>query len=704
MKKNKPFVLIFTSILILISEGVKAQIDTAFYQQQSLSLNIETDSIFEDAPHVKLIAKYKSDKVSLRWAPTSFLLWENCNEHGYTLVRVELDDDFVIINQRIFQIYPWDEEKILSEIDEHDPYALIAGNLLLAPPDTSITTPFMQHQNQNNQLTMALFSADLSKKAASMLGFYYQDTTIEIDKKYFYQVIPNIGDSTYFDYIMSNIVEIDTDKYSPNRPISSIAVLEHENQIQLNWPRNQNGIEYTAYFIERSVDSIHFEQIHELPYTQPMADEEYLRSDAINFIDSVENYVKYYYRVRGIDPFADLTPWSEVVSGMGRDRTPPAQPLITSLTWEQNDTVYVQWEMPELSEDLIGYIIMRTELSTNQSTFLTDTLLPYDQFDYLDPAPDDRYLYGYSVIALDTAGNGAPSLPVTVSKLDLDPPSIPVNLRSEVDSTGLISLHWSPSPEWDTYGYYVYYANAPNREFLRLSPSPDPDTTFQYKVDLNTLTEKIYFRVTSVDFKMNISDFSEIIEVKLPDTIPPLPPIIHDYRAGQGFAELFWYPSTSLDAEKQFLYRRHNDSTEWILIAEMPNSVSYYRDSTVEFGSLYFYDLYCMDDDGLLSREPSSVYISIPQKNEAQNGLQNIRISKKDNKVNISWETAQFRSIKIFRKEESGQLLTYKLLPGDASGFTDEKVSRKKRYSYAFQVFDHRGNRSRVSSEYQIKL
>jgi fibronectin type 3 domain-containing protein len=223
-------------------------------------------------------------------------------------------------------------------------------------------------------------------------------------------------------------------------------------------------------------------------------------------------------------------------------------------------------------------------------------------------------------------------------------------------------------------------------------------------VDLHTLTEKIYFRVTSVDFKMNISPFSDIIEVKIPDTIPPLPPIIHDYRSGASYAEIFWYPGSSLDAEKQLLYRRHNDSTEHILVVELPNSVSYYKDSTVMSGAVYFYTLYCVDDDGLQSKDAPSVFVSIPHKNQAKDGLQNIRLSKKDNRVNITWDATPVKSIKIYRKEGDGHLLTYKVLPGDTTSFTDEKVSRRKRYSYAFQVFDHRGNRSPISEHFQIRL
>lgn len=42
------------------------------------------------------------------------------------------------------------------------------------------------------------------------------------------------------------------------------------------------------------------------------------RITKIYYRDSVQNYKPYYYRVQGIDPFAEVSDYSDVVLGFGR--------------------------------------------------------------------------------------------------------------------------------------------------------------------------------------------------------------------------------------------------------------------------------------------------------------------------------------------------------------------------------------------------
>ncbi len=73
----------------------------------------------------------------------------------------------------------------------------------------------------------------------------------------------------------------------------------------------------------------------------------------------------------------------------------------------------------------------------------------------------------------------------------------------------------------DIRGFNVFYSNKPDHEFSLLTKTPLTDTVFRDTISLKTLTKKIYYKVVAVDYNSNYSKFSQILELKRPDVVPP---------------------------------------------------------------------------------------------------------------------------------------------------------------------------------------
>ena len=110
--------------------------------------------------------------------------------------------------------------------------------------------------------------------------------------------------------------------------------------------------------------------------------------------------------------------------------------------------------------------------------------------------------------------------------------------------------------ENDIKGYRVYSANDPKFEFKLVTNNVIADTFFIEKINLNTLTEKIFYKVRAVDLRENHSSLSDVIEVIRPDIIPPVRPIIKDIVDVNNLPQIVWLNSTSSDVVSHIIYRK----------------------------------------------------------------------------------------------------------------------------------------------------
>ncbi len=75
--------------------------------------------------------------------------------------------------------------------------------------------------------------------------------------------------------------------------------------------------------------------------------------------------------------------------------------------------------------------------------------------DYLDTTAQYDTPYTYSVIAAEHSAESLPSKPVSITPLDVFPPSVPTGITA-LPAPDSIEVTWQRSPEPDLKGYYLY--------------------------------------------------------------------------------------------------------------------------------------------------------------------------------------------------------------------------------------------------------
>ncbi|MBK8723817.1 MAG: hypothetical protein IPL95_16675 [Saprospiraceae bacterium] len=85
---------------------------------------------------------------------------------------------------------------------------------------------------------------------------------------------------------------------------------------------------------------------------------------------------------------------------------------------------------------------------------------------------------------------------------------------------------------------------------------PHKTNIFYDSISLQTHTEEIYYRISAVDFRSNYSEYSDVLELKKPDKVPPSPPTFYDFKFRKNKIQLAWYPSDAKDVVAYLLYKK----------------------------------------------------------------------------------------------------------------------------------------------------
>ncbi len=170
------------------------------------------------------------------------------------------------------------------------------------------------------------------------------------NEKYLYKIYINIpanskvkSDTAYVFSAFSEYRELPA-------PVELNAIFGNK-LVELNWNAYLQNDIYIAYWVERSDDKGKtFRRIHNEPLVQIIA-EENDNPELIHKMDSLpENDKEYFYRVQGITSFGEYGPYSEVVSGAGKNQITDF-PVITKQLNIGNEKVEINWEFPTALED-----------------------------------------------------------------------------------------------------------------------------------------------------------------------------------------------------------------------------------------------------------------------------------------------------------------------------------------------------------------
>ena len=461
---------------------------------------------------------------------------------------------------------------------------------------------------------------------------------------------------------------------------------------------------FAGYYIERSGDGKTFARLSDNPYIQ-FASQKNSQDDEFTYNDTIPvNYKKYYYRIKGISIFSEISEPSDIITAQGRDRTPPEQPFIYKAEYKGNNTAIIDWAPYTSSPDLKGFFVSRGQDIRGPFNVLHDKILPPTTRNYTDNKVVEGGLNYYVLTAVDTAGNIVTSLPRYVVTPDNIAPVKPTGLSGKIDMKGAVKLSWHQGKENDIEGYRIYRANAKDQTYNPIS-STIPDTIFQDTITLKTLTKHIYYKIVAVDRNKNNSPYSDILELKRPDIVPPIAPVIDDFKSGDKSMVIHWICSSSEDVVNQILYRRTKDQ-EWKVITQLAQKINVYRDTLVERNNWYEYSLEAVDDAGLHSDKSFPLNVKIYDSGKRP-VVQNFNVIKNpDGKsLQISWkysEKGDFWFI-IYRSVNGIDMMTYRNLKADQHSFTDNNLT-KGSYQYSIKAVYKDGGESQIINSIPVSF
>lgn len=720
------FILIFTSCSIFsTAQTGNEKTDRTPLDKQNLpygelpdttsgELNLEIQNLMLEGRHY-------GDSVVLRWAAGKQRLWRRWSKCGYQIQRLKIGQDTTFYKTQTFEAIGPDTIKPLPLADwepliqRDSTYVLVAAECLYGEMSANLDSSSMDlkalaavAEEAFLRYGLAMFSADMSAKAATALGLRYSDRNIEKGAHYLYRLFPapnctdiSTGDTAYFYAEYS-------DHFEPLHP----PVLKGEgysDYLEISWDILKGEAPMTGYFLERKAPGEkRFTRVRNEPFVYSKADNLQNIEDAYLFyIDSVpKKFLDYEYRMSGIDLFADKTVYSNVVKERTRDLNAPAAPRFIGITSLDNKYILLEWEKREREKDMRGYIIERSITYEGPYELMTPEIMDPVVNRYVDTSQVAILPHFYRVAAVDTAGNTAFSPPGYGFVKDTLPPEKPVDLEGYMDSLGTVHLAWKSNAEWDLLGYRVFLSNASEYEFQNATGAPIADTTFEFKSTLNTLTKHMYAYVVSVDMQFHHSTHSDTIRINRPDTLKPTAPIISDLKPSPEGMKILFFESSSKDVAHHFIYRKESTAEGLWQVLDSLNSLQAasgnYADTTSVEKLKYSYYMMAIDSSGNRS-ENSPVFSGTWFENKAHlpPKITEAFWDEENKEVMLRFEPAEDEPLShyILYKNMDGQIpKTYKSIESDKLSYTDSRIEKKGTYYYAIQAIAADGERSELSA------
>jgi hypothetical protein len=514
---------------------------------------------------VHIIGKSKDGKVVLRWAPNSASLWQLGNQHGYKLERRTITANGQMVQNnfqpKIFKVYPKEAIEVLSKQDERVMVVneLVYQNPYIPAKEGDAPSMIIEKKRELDMYFASyLLTADFCPLCAQVSGLSWTDSTAKMGEEYAYQIslateIPNN------EYKPSVCIV----KVAPNTPLVATHQLKadfRDKKVLLRWNIELDRGVYTAYWIERSEDGKKFERVNKSPFVYQSEEP---NPTEIFYLDSIpQNYKFYYYRLRGITPFAEDSEPSKVVKGKGKENLNGLL-TIDSIRTINNKKIQLYWHMDlNAKKKIKGFEVRRSAGSDKPFLPLTKKALPPSTSTFVDEP--NQYSNYYEVVALSEDGEElARSFPYFALLEDNVPPAIPQQLIGKIDDKGVVMLAWMPNQEADLRGYRVFRANSANEEFIERTRNFLDKNYFVDTVNIETLTKYIHYKVIAVDINYNPSEYSLPLTLRRPDKIAPSAPVFTYIGVQHDSLKLQWTLSSSDDVSMYVLSRQKKGEADW---------------------------------------------------------------------------------------------------------------------------------------------
>ncbi|MEO8403155.1 MAG: hypothetical protein ABI480_01115 [Chitinophagaceae bacterium] len=674
---------------------------------------------------IKVKAKSYNDSIIIRWAPADAWAWVLLNSTGYTIERTDFSNPAQPKKEILGTVKAYTLEKLKTSFGRDDKYAAIAAQALYGKNfNTGIRQGNLAYADQaavlKDRHAFALQAADYDARVAGALGLKWVDKNVSSQKFYSYRIYP-AGKT-------QGIIDTGSVFIQNKNVVASVApeindAIGLDRVVELHWSRFQEE-QYSGFIIEKSADGKNFIPINTIPYFSSLPDSSTIGKDTVvhemvdmlrlNHIlmDSVKaNYTNYYYRIKGINAFAEWSGYSKPVMVMTRDMKPPSTASVGKPEYLNKRSIKIQWVKDVNEPDFKGFTVSRATNVQGPYELITKNILDKKINSFVDENAIEHEENFYIVSSIDTAGNQAPSYPVMGLIADNTPPATPTGLKGTIDKRGYVHLSWNANKEDDMKGYKVYFTNNENQTVSQVTLEPVADTVYTDTITLKTLTKNIYYRIVAVDMNNNHSDYSPVAKLRKPDVVPPMPPVAGNVDLTAKGVSIQWMQSGSEDAVGYIIFRSEKEN-EYKPVARVRHqsglSSFLFTDTTVKALVSYKYTAEAIDEDSLHSARcnPIPVTIRTLPDQPAISGLA-IAYDNKTKKVKLNWQYKQTGNyfFVIYRAAGNDPLGKYSSTGSDQSEWVEYLNAETGTIKYAVQaVFRDAHGNTRLSEPVSIMV
>ncbi len=684
-------------------------------------------------PVIIMIAKTYGDSIRLRWAPETPATWLMLNNTGYRITRICYDHPTDTLKKELLPkpLKPLSLEEMKQRFGPSDTLAAIAAQMLYGQHFDDLL-PEKEHAEMGDMVSelqrtseiqqirfaMALQAADFSFRVAEAIGLGFTDTDVEPGMDYVYGIEPVLLPG------MSRVGSIHRVVFNDTLPIPETApvkpgLMQKNDLISIAWPRDFN----TAFYIEKSRNGGRsFTPVNTSPFSASVPDPNEIRVtsyEAMKHFELLKTHHVYndkayegetvVYRLRGITPFGDLTPWSDT-AGITVSATTMVKSASIKLTETiDNKMIRLSWDYDGDSSLLAGFIVFVSPSARVEFVPLHEDLLPPNQTWYTDSLASRRSFNYYRVMSVGVDGSQAESFAALGVLNDVTPPPPPIGLKGEIYTDGTLEVSWDPSVASDIRGYKVLHANHPDHNFIPYSGYALPPTLYLTKIPLTTLTRNLYIKVIAQDMAGNVSEPSELLVLERPDIIPPPKPLLLNSSFMEGTAKINWSLSYDPEVTGYYVWRQAEGVDQWDLVvyldtSEVKESI-WVEDKLPSTGQNYLYSIEAMDKSGNSSGLAKPVSFKSPRNRTESIPIQLLATYSPDNMAcKLTWNCNPEGNHHFVIQRGIGdqEPADYRSASEGIRDFTDNRISPGMTVTYAIYIVFKDGRTSVPSDRVKV--
>ena len=188
----------------------------------------------------------KKDTILLRWAPTTSRLLKKGLKYGYTIERTDESGSL-----ETFKVEPFDKSIILNNKESQEFQQMIDGY---------ISSSSLSSSEDSYTFGVLLLASSSNKELSKLLNLSFIDTKVKIGVEYKYRLRLN------YKSVKSISLNLNSGRLSRSKKLTQLeGEADHKRKTAyLKWEVESLQSDYSAYWIERSEDSINYKRIKNL--------------------------------------------------------------------------------------------------------------------------------------------------------------------------------------------------------------------------------------------------------------------------------------------------------------------------------------------------------------------------------------------------------------------------------------------------------